>query len=150
MQRLSIDIVSEIVSEAITLKEKKYSQSLDIFRNSYPKYMLEFQTWKLEKEIDSKISKLIKQCQEETHEQDLLQMLLEGAKNSKSSDDLLSNFISRNRFIIDNYKIYSLLVIRLLQLYHHAVHQNWQDHACVEVLKVCGKYYKKTFFSDGN
>ncbi|RDX73903.1 Cytochrome P450 714C2 [Mucuna pruriens] len=103
------------------------------------------QMWRLEKEISSKILKLIKQRQEGTHEQDLLQMILEGAMNSKDSDGLLSNSTSCNRFIIDNCKniffaghettaITASWCLMLL-----AVHQDWQDRARAEVLEVCGK-----------
>ncbi|XP_027337137.1 cytochrome P450 714C2-like [Abrus precatorius] len=102
------------------------------------------QMWRLEKEIHSKILKIVRQRQEETHEQDLLQMILEGAKNCKSSDGLFSNSISRERFVIDNCKniffaghettaITASWCLMLL-----AVHQDWQDRARAEVLEVCG------------
>ncbi|XP_061358004.1 cytochrome P450 714C2-like isoform X2 [Gastrolobium bilobum] len=100
--------------------------------------------WRLEKEINSKISKLIKQRQEENHEQDLLQMILEGAKNLEGGDGPLSNSISRDRFMIDNCKniffaghettaITASWCLMLL-----ALHQDWQDRARSEVLEVCG------------
>ncbi|KAL5161588.1 Cytochrome P450 714C2 [Glycine soja] len=103
------------------------------------------QMWRLEKEINSKISKLIKQRQEETHEQDLLQMILEGAKNCEGSDGLLSDSISCDVFMIDNCKniffaghettaITASWCLMLL-----AAHQDWQDRARAEVLEVCGK-----------
>jgi len=102
--------------------------------------------WRLEKEIDSKIAKLIKQRLEETHEQDLLQMILEGAKNCEGGGDgLVSDSISRDRFVIDNCKniffaghettaITASWCLMLL-----AVHQDWQDRVRAEVLEVCGK-----------
>ncbi|KAK7350480.1 hypothetical protein VNO77_09169 [Canavalia gladiata] len=102
------------------------------------------QMWKLEKEINLKISKLIKQRQEETHEEDLLQMILEGAKNCEGGDGPLSNSISRDRFMIDNCKniffaghettaIATSWCLMLL-----ATNQDWQDRARDEVLQVCG------------
>nr|KYP40611.1 Secologanin synthase [Cajanus cajan] len=102
------------------------------------------QIWRLEKEINSKILKLIKQRQEETHEQDLLQMILAGAKNCEASDGLLSDSKSHDRFMIDNCKniffaghettaITASWCLMLL-----ALHQDWQDRARAEVLEVCG------------
>lgn len=99
------------------------------------------QIWRLEKEINSNISKLVKQRQNEGREQDLLQTILEGAKNC---DGLLSNSISRDRFIIDNCKniffaghettaITASWCLMLL-----AAYQDWQDRARAEVLEVCG------------
>ncbi|CAI8612503.1 unnamed protein product [Vicia faba] len=98
------------------------------------------QIWKLEKEINSNISKLVKQCQDEGHEQDLLQMILEGAKNC---DDLLSSSISQDRFIIDNCKnIFfagheTTAVTASWCLMLLATYQDWQDRARAEVLEVC-------------
>ena len=45
---------------------------------------------KLEKEIDSMIVKVVKQRMETSYEKDLLQMLLEGAKNSGEYNGLCS------------------------------------------------------------
>ncbi|KAL2319820.1 hypothetical protein Fmac_028789 [Flemingia macrophylla] len=103
------------------------------------------QIWRLEKEINSKISKLITHRQEEAREQDLLQMILDGAKNCDGSDGLLSDSTSRNRFMIDNCKniffaghettaITASWCLMLL-----ASHQDWQDRARAEVLEVCGQ-----------
>ncbi|RDX65286.1 Cytochrome P450 714C2, partial [Mucuna pruriens] len=103
------------------------------------------QMWRLEKEINLKIAKVVKQRQEESHEQDLLQMILEGAKNCEGGDGLLSNSMSHERFVIDNCKniffaghettaITASWCLMLL-----AVHQDWQDRARAEVLEVCGK-----------
>ncbi|KAJ1439574.1 Cytochrome P450 [Sesbania bispinosa] len=102
------------------------------------------QVWRLEKEINSKISKLIKQRMEESCEEDLLQMILEGAKNYEDSDGFFSNSISRDTFIIDNCKnmffaghettaITSSWCLMLL-----AINQDWQDCVRAEVLEVCG------------
>lgn len=99
------------------------------------------QIWRLEEEINSNISKLVKQRQDEGREQDLLQTILEGAKNC---DGLLPNSISRDRFIIDNCKniffaghettaITASWCLMLL-----AAYQDWQDRARAEVLEVCG------------
>ncbi|CAJ2670085.1 unnamed protein product [Trifolium pratense] len=102
------------------------------------------QIWRLEKEINSNISKLVKQRQEEGREQDLLQMILDGANNCEGSDGLLPNSVARDRFIIDNCKniffaghettaITASWCLMLL-----ATYQDWQDRARAEVLEVCG------------
>ena len=104
------------------------------------------QMWRLEKELNSKISKLIKHHQKETHEHDLLQMILEGAKNcTGSSDGLLSNSMSHDRFVIDNCKNIlfagheTIAITASWCLMLLAAHQDWQDRARAEVLEVCGK-----------
>ncbi|KAK7277203.1 hypothetical protein RIF29_18354 [Crotalaria pallida] len=100
--------------------------------------------WRLEKEINSSILKLIKQRLHDTQEQDLLQMILEGAKNCEGIDGLLSSSGSRDRFMIDNCKniffaghettaITASWCLMLL-----AAHQDWQDRVRAEVLEVCG------------
>ncbi|XP_045798276.1 cytochrome P450 714C2-like [Trifolium pratense] len=102
------------------------------------------QIWRLEKEINSNISKLVKQRQEGGREQDLLQMILEGAKNCEGSDSFLSSSISQDRFIIDNCKTIffaghdttSITASWCLMLL--ATYQDWQDCARAEVLEVCG------------
>jgi len=102
------------------------------------------QIWRLEEEINSNISKLVKQRQEEGREQDLLQMILEGAKNCEGSDGLLSNSVGRDRFIIDNCKTIffaghdttSITASWCLMLL--ATYQDWQDRVRAEVLEVCG------------
>ncbi|KAG5043029.1 hypothetical protein JHK87_006944 [Glycine soja] len=102
--------------------------------------------WRLEKELNSKISKLIKHHQKETHEHDLLQMILEGAKNcTGSSDGLLSNSMSHDRFVIDNCKNIlfagheTIAITASWCLMLLAAHQDWQDCARAVVLEVCGR-----------
>ncbi|KAJ1415455.1 Cytochrome P450 [Sesbania bispinosa] len=123
------------------------------------------QVWKLEKEINSKISKLIKQRMEESCEKDLLQMILEGAKNYEDSDGFFSNSISRDTFIIDNCKnmffaghettaITSSWCLMLL-----AINQDWQDRVRAELTMVIqetlrlyptGAYVVRTAYDDIN
>ncbi|XP_058745238.1 cytochrome P450 714C2-like [Vicia villosa] len=104
------------------------------------------QMWKLEKEINSKISKLIKKRQNDARdEQDLLQMILDGAKKCDSGGSILPNSISRDMFIIDNckniffagYDTTSNAASWCLMLL--SMHQDWQDRARAEVLEVVGK-----------
>ncbi|CAL0324351.1 unnamed protein product [Lupinus luteus] len=100
--------------------------------------------WRLEKEINSKILTLINKRMKESQEQDLLQMILEGAKNYEGSDGLSLSPISCDRFMIDNCKniffaghettaITASWCLMLL-----ALHQDWQDCVRAEVLEVYG------------
>ncbi|OVA02198.1 Cytochrome P450 [Macleaya cordata] len=93
--------------------------------------------WRLEKEIASLILKLVNERREAKSEKDLLQMILEGAKNADSG---LEN---TDRFIVDNCKnIYfaghettattaSWILILL------ASHPEWQTRVRAEVEQVC-------------
>lgn len=102
--------------------------------------------WRLEKEISSKISKLIKKRQIDAHdEQDLLQMILDSAKKCESDgDSFLPNATSRERFMIDNckniffagYETTAITTSWCLMLL--ATHPDWQDRVRAEVLKICG------------
>ncbi|OIW00975.1 hypothetical protein TanjilG_16224 [Lupinus angustifolius] len=101
--------------------------------------------WRIEKEIDTKILKLIKERLDHGEEKDLLQMILEGANNYEESDTLLTNSISHDRFIIDNCKnifsagheTTSITASWCLMLL--ASNQVWQDRVRAEVLQVCGR-----------
>ncbi|KAL0007490.1 hypothetical protein SO802_008992 [Lithocarpus litseifolius] len=102
------------------------------------------QIWKLEKEIDSMIVKVVKQRMETSYEKDLLQMLLEGAKNSGEYNSLCSDSdISCDKFVMDNCKnIYiaghetvALTASWCLMLL--AAYPEWQDRARAEVLEIC-------------
>lgn len=104
------------------------------------------QMWRLEKEISSKISKLIKRRQIDAHdEQDLLQMILDSAKKCESGDSFLPNSTARERFMIDNckniffagYETTAITTSWCLMLL--ATHPDWQDRVRAEVLKICGK-----------
>ncbi|XP_015938794.1 cytochrome P450 714C2-like [Arachis duranensis] len=101
--------------------------------------------WRLEKEVNSMISKIIdERLKQDAEEQDLLQMILEGAKSCEGSDGILSDSISRDRFIIDNCKnIFfagheSTAITASWCLMLLAIHQDWQDRVRAEVLQVCG------------
>ncbi|KAF8009001.1 hypothetical protein BT93_J0097 [Corymbia citriodora subsp. variegata] len=58
------------------------------------------ETWKLESEVQSLILKVVKGRKEATSEQDLLQMILEGAENSSK----MGRSEATDRFIVDNCK----------------------------------------------
>ena len=100
--------------------------------------------WKLEKEIDSMIVKVVKQWIETRYEKDLLQMLLEGAKNSGEYNSLCSDSdISCDKFVVDNckniyiagYKTVALTASWCLMLL--ATYPECQAQARAEVLEIC-------------
>lgn len=95
--------------------------------------------WKLEKEIESLIMKVVKQRSEASSEDDLLQMLLEGAKSSGGF-----NGISHRKFIVDNCKTIffagheTTALVTSWSLMLLALHPDWQARARAEVLEICG------------
>ena len=97
--------------------------------------------WKLEEEINSMILKVVKQRTEASYEEDLLQMILEGAKSNNgyygpSTDN------SRDKFIVDNCKsIYfagyeTTAITASWSLMLLAAHPEWQARARAEVLEI--------------
>ena len=99
--------------------------------------------WKIEKEINSMILKVVKQRNEASYEKDLLQMILEGAKSyndyyGPSTDSF------RDNFIVDNCKnIYfvgheTTAITASWSLMLLAAHPEWQARARAEVLEICG------------
>jgi cytochrome P450 len=100
--------------------------------------------WKVEKEINSMILKVVKQrIEASSDEKDLLQMILEGAKSHINDTDGLSIKFSRDKFMVDNCKnIYfagqettSITTSWCLMLL--AAHPDWQARARAEVLQIC-------------
>lgn len=99
--------------------------------------------WRLEKEIARMILKVAKERNESpTHEKDLLQMILEGAKTCGEYNGIPLN-ISSDKFIVDNCKnIYfaghetsALTASWCFMLL--AAYPEWQDRVRAEVLSVC-------------
>ncbi|XP_004307254.1 PREDICTED: cytochrome P450 734A1-like isoform 2 [Fragaria vesca subsp. vesca] len=94
--------------------------------------------WRLEKEIESMILKVVKQRSEVSHEKDLLQMILQGAET------LGENGLSHKKFIIDNCKTIFIAayettaVAASWSLMLLAVHADWQARVRAEVLEICG------------
>ncbi|KAL6988913.1 hypothetical protein U1Q18_014663, partial [Sarracenia purpurea var. burkii] len=96
------------------------------------------ETWALEKEVRTLILQVVKERTEAGYEKDLLQMLLEAAKNS----DQMSQ-AAIDRFIVDNCKnIYlagyeATAVSATWCLMLLAANTLWQDRARAEVLEIC-------------
>ncbi|XP_050385008.1 cytochrome P450 714C2-like isoform X2 [Argentina anserina] len=95
--------------------------------------------WRLEKEIESLIMKVVKQRNEGSCEKDLLQMLLDGAKTSGNLHGL-----SQKKFIVDNCKTMffagheTTALVTSWSLLLLALHPDWQARARAEVLQLCG------------
>ncbi|XP_023005996.1 cytochrome P450 714C2-like [Cucurbita maxima] len=100
------------------------------------------EVWKLEKEIESLILKVVNErIESRSNEQDLLQKILEGAKNLKEDDKSLN--ITRDKFIVDNCKnIYfagqeTTAITASWCLMLLAAHPDWQARVRSEVLQCC-------------
>ena len=84
------------------------------------------------------ILQVVKARKNAAYEKDLLQMVLEGARNSDLSQE------AADRFVVDNCKnIYlagyeTTAVSATWCLMLLAANQEWQDNVRTEVLKVCG------------
>lgn len=95
------------------------------------------EAWKLEKEVKKLILQGVKERKETSFEKHLLQMVLEGARNSNLSQE------ATNRFIVDSCKnIYlagyeTTAVAATWCLMLLASNQNWHDRVRTEVLEIC-------------
>lgn len=97
---------------------------------------------KLEKEINYMIRNVVKQRMGTTSEKDLLQMLIEGAKDSGDYNGV-SSALSPDEFILDNCKnIYiagheTVALTAIWGLTLLAAHPEWQARCRAEVLEIC-------------
>ncbi|XP_034708551.1 cytochrome P450 714C2-like [Vitis riparia] len=101
------------------------------------------ETWRLEKEIDSMILRIVKQRIRAAEEKDLMQMILKGAKTGDGEYDGASLGISPEKFMVDNCKnIYfagheTTATTAAWALMLLATHPEWQTRARNEVLEIC-------------
>ncbi|KAL6130534.1 hypothetical protein ACLB2K_068913 [Fragaria x ananassa] len=97
----------------------------------------------LEKQIHSMILEVAKKRNEATSERDLLQMILEGAKNYSDADSFFSSGTSKDQFIVDNCKnIYfagheTTAITASWCLLLLAAYPEWQARVRAEVLEIC-------------
>nr|POF24202.1 cytochrome p450 [Quercus suber] len=95
------------------------------------------ETWRLQKEVRSLIMKVVKERKEGASENDLLQMIIEGATNSDFGQDVT------DRFIVDNCKnIYlagyeTTAVSAAWTLMLLASNPEWQQRVRSEFLEIC-------------
>ncbi|KAG2672066.1 hypothetical protein I3843_13G021300 [Carya illinoinensis] len=150
LRTLSGDVISRacfgsnyLEGEEIFLKFRTLQKIMSKKTLGIPKFRFfpsktDRQICKLEKEINSMIVRVVKQRTETTHEKDLLQMILEGARNTGDLSD-----ISPDKFIVDNCKtIYvggygTVAVTASWSLMLLAAYPEWQARARAEVLEMC-------------
>ncbi|CAK7323462.1 unnamed protein product [Dovyalis caffra] len=96
------------------------------------------QAWALEKEVRNLILEVVKERKEAAYEKDLLQMILESAKNSDLGQEAMDRFIVDNckNIYLAGYETTAVSATWCLMLL--AANQEWQDRVRAEVLEVCG------------
>lgn len=110
--------------------------NLEFFRHYPTKSNREI--WRLEKEVRALILKAVNETKEETSKEDLLQVILKGAKSSDLGPEATDDFI------VDNCKnIYfagyeSTAITAAWSLFLLALNPDWQDRVRAEVLEICG------------
>ncbi|KAL0435158.1 UNVERIFIED_CONTAM: cytochrome [Sesamum radiatum] len=95
------------------------------------------EAWALEKEIKALILNVVKERKEAGFENDLLQMVLEGAKSSNLSQDAIDRFIIDNckNIYLAGYETTAVSATWCLMLL--ASHPEWQERIRAEVLDIC-------------
>lgn len=95
------------------------------------------EAWALEKEIKTLILQVVKERTEVGYEKDLLQMVLEGARNSDLGQDAIDRFIVDNckNIYLAGYETTAVSAIWCLMLL--AANPDWQERIRNEVLHVC-------------
>ncbi|KAK7387316.1 hypothetical protein VNO78_28030 [Psophocarpus tetragonolobus] len=93
--------------------------------------------WTIEKEVKKLILQVVKERKETALEKDLLQMVLEAAKNSNLSEEATDRFIVDNckNIFLAGYETTAVAATWCLMLL--ASNQNWQDRVRAEVQEIC-------------
>ena len=93
--------------------------------------------WALEKEIRKLILEVVRERNEGGYEKDLLQMVLEGAKNSDLSQDTIDRFIVDNckNIYLAGYETTAVSATWCLMLL--AANPEWQDRIRTEAIEIC-------------
>ncbi|KAG2672069.1 hypothetical protein I3760_13G021800 [Carya illinoinensis] len=156
LRGLSADIISracfrsgysqgeEIFLKLKTLQGLMSKRSIGVPGSRFLPTKMNRAIWKNEKKINSMILKVVKQQTESSHEKDLLQMILEGAKSNKYDNDGRPIKIPWEEFMVDNCKsIYfagheTTATTASWALMLLAAHPDWQARARAEVLEICG------------
>ncbi|XP_015886086.3 cytochrome P450 714C2-like [Ziziphus jujuba] len=154
LRSLSADIISracfgsnfsqgkQIFSKIRNLQKVMSNQTIGVPGSRYMPNKSNKEMWRLEKEIKSMILSVVKHRVEASYERDLLQMILESAKNYSDGDSLTLG-ITRDKFIVDNCKnIYfagheTTAIAASWSLMLLAANPEWQDRARAEVLEIC-------------
>ncbi|KAF3445617.1 hypothetical protein FNV43_RR10793 [Rhamnella rubrinervis] len=117
LRRLSADIISRacfgsnfsqgrhIFSKLRTLQKLMTNQTIGVPGSRHMPTKINREIWRLEKEIQSMILEVVKRRVEASYEKDLLQIILEGAKNyGDHVDNNQSLDMTRDKIIVDNWK----------------------------------------------
>ena len=96
------------------------------------------EAWALEKEVKTLILQVVKQRMEASYEKDLLQMVLEGAKNSDLNQEATDRFIVDNckNIYLAGYETTAVSATWCLMLF--AMYPEWQERVRSEVVEICG------------
>ena len=95
------------------------------------------EAWALEKELKNCILQVVKKRKESAQDKDLLQMVLEAAKNSDLTQEATESFIVDNckNIYFAGYETTATSATWCLMLL--ASNQEWQDRVRAEVLEIC-------------
>ena len=94
--------------------------------------------WTLEKEVNEKILKVVKERKKSSfHQKDLLQMIFENVKDSNLSKNAIENFVVDNckNMYLAGFESTAVAATWCLMLL--ASNQDWQDRVRTEVLEIC-------------
>ncbi|PON58855.1 Cytochrome P450 [Parasponia andersonii] len=154
LRSLSADIISracfgssylqgeQIFSKLRTLQKMMSMRIIGIPGLRFIPTINNMKIWRLEKQVHAMILDVVKQRTEATDEQDLLRMILEGAKVYGGIDSS-SLGITRDKFIVDNCKnIYfagheTTAITASWTLLLLAAHPAWQTSVRAEVEEIC-------------
>ncbi|XP_027331957.1 cytochrome P450 714C2-like [Abrus precatorius] len=129
------EIFSKLAALQEIMSKKNFSSGIPGMRYIPTKSNKE--SWALEKEVKNCILQVVKKRKETANENDLLQMILEGAENRDLSQE------ATERFIVDNCKnIYlagyeTTAVVATWCLMLLASNQEWQNRVRAEALEIC-------------
>jgi cytochrome P450 len=115
--------------------KKVLSSGIPFMRSIPTKHNRE--TWALEKDVRTLILQVVKERTQVGYEKDLLQMVLEGAKNSDLSQDAIDRFIVDNckNIYLAGYETTAVSATWCLMLL--AANPDWQERVRAEAIEVC-------------
>nr|QNS30016.1 cytochrome P450 [Nothapodytes nimmoniana] len=156
LRRLSADIISKACFGSSYSQGEKIFTTLGVLQKTMSKSNVGVpglrylptknnrEIWKLEKEIKYEIVKVVRAQSGASREKNLLQLILEAAKNNRDNDHDMPKNISPDKFIVDNCKnIYfagheTTAISASWCLMLLAEYPVWQAQVRAEVLQICG------------
>ncbi|KAI8574139.1 hypothetical protein RHMOL_Rhmol01G0331300 [Rhododendron molle] len=115
--------------------KKVLSSGIPFMRHIPTKHNRE--SWALEKDVRTLILQVVKERTQAGYEKDLLQMVLEGARNSDLSQDAIDRFIVDNckNIYLAGYETTAVSATWCLMLL--AANPEWQERVRAEIVEVC-------------